>query len=133
MTEPGEVESETGVGLLVHGEVDCESLAVPRSVLDPVLDLVMDVVREGNMCDGALGPQNIDYACQVSWGGRVVTLGRVGLLTVEIVDCDGPTHSVLRPELLHSRDFPGWLRRPADGGQMVLPLTLAARFFLIFL
>ena len=54
MTEPGEVESQTGVGLHVLREVDSESLAVSGSVLDPAFNLVMDVVREGDMCDGAL-------------------------------------------------------------------------------
>ena len=75
MTEPGEVESQTGVGLHVLREVDSESLAVSGSVLDPALNLIMDVVREGDMCDGALSPQNLDCVSQVSWGGGVVTLG----------------------------------------------------------
>ena len=81
------------------------------------------------MCDGALGPHNIDCVSQVSWSGWVVTLCWVGgVLAVEIVDCDGAAHSVLLAELLHTRDFPGWLRRPADIGQMVLLPTLTARF-----
>ena len=42
----------------------------------------------------------------MSWGGGVVYLGREGgPLTVEIVDCDGSTHSVLQSKLLHTRDF----------------------------
>ena len=108
MTESGEVKSQTGVGLFVHSEVDVESLAVSGSVLDPALDLVMNMVREGNMCDGALSPHNIDCVSQVSWSGWEVTLRWVGgVLAVEIIDCDGATHSVLLAELLNTRDFPG--------------------------
>ena len=85
MTEPGEVESQTGVGLLVLREVDSESLAVSGSVLDPAFNLVMDVVREGDMCDVALGPQDIDCVSQVSWGRG--SNSREGRKSSQCTDC----------------------------------------------
>ena len=102
VTEPGKIEPEVRVGSLVHRECHGESLALLRSGLHPTLDLVVYVMRQGNMSDRPLTLHDGDGVGQVSGRAGIVGLGRVGSAgTVEIVHCDGVNPAT---ELLNTGD-----------------------------